>query len=80
MVPFREQPARHLFTHPLLVIVTRIHPPMLFSQLDLDIRPGYGLGIFKLGQCRHPPCLPKCSTSYHSRRLSMDRSRSPADP
>jgi len=24
---------------------------MLFSQLDLDIRPGYGLGIFKLGQC-----------------------------
>ena len=23
---------------------------MLFSALDVDIRPGYGLGIFKLGQ------------------------------
>jgi hypothetical protein len=23
---------------------------MLFSALDVDIRPGHGLGIFKLGQ------------------------------
>jgi hypothetical protein len=47
-------------THSLLVIVicpAVLYALMLFSQLDLDIRPGSGLGIFKLGQCLHASSL-----------------------